>query len=505
MRKAFFASLKPWCSVNLRVRLFELCLFVSIFHLIVSCDLTPKEERIAKPNFLFIFTDDQRYNTIHALGNEVIKTPHIDNLVNEGVTFTHAYNMGAWNGAVCVASRSMILTGLTVWNAERADSVLDDMVAEGRFWPQYLEKAGYDTYMTGKWHVNVKASDSFSKAKNVFQGMANQTPEGYHRPKSENDTLWQPWDTRFEGYWKEGAHWSELLANTAIEFLQTAEKKDNPFFMYLAFNAPHDPRQSPKAYIDMYPLEDIPLPESFMNIYPYHDKIGCGPGLRDEKLAPFPRTPYAVKKHIQEYYAIITHMDDQIGRIINALEKSGKMDNTYIIFTSDHGLAVGNHGLMGKQNMFDHSIRVPFIITGPGITKGKKIPQQIYLQDIMPTTLELAGIDIDSPIEYKSLMPILKDSIYEEVRKPIYGSYRHLQRMLRTEQFKLIVYPNIKKILLFDVINDPEELNDISDIPEYDTILTSLMKELIYQQKILNDPLDLSVYFSEVEKLKSTL
>jgi len=142
--------------------------------------------------------------------------------------------------------------------------------------------------------------------------------------------------------------------------------------MYLAFNATHDPRQSPKEYIDRYPLDRIKLPENFLPQYPHAAKV-CGLGLRDEKLMPYPRTEFAVKVHRQEYFAIVTHMDDQIGRILEALEKSGKADNTYIIFTADHGLAVGHHGFCGKQNMYDHSMRVPFFIVGPDIEAGSKI------------------------------------------------------------------------------------------------------------------------------------
>ena len=116
----------------------------------------------------------------------------------------------------------------------------------------------------------------------------------------------------------------------------------------------------------MYPVENITLPVPFLAEYPYKDSIGCGRSLRDEKLAPFPRTENAVKVNRREYYAIITHMDAQIGRILDGLEKSGMANNTYIVFSADHGLGCGHHGLLGKQNMYDHSIRVPWIIAGPG-------------------------------------------------------------------------------------------------------------------------------------------
>ena len=151
--------------------------------------------------------------------------------------------------------------------------------------------------------------------------------------------------------------------------------------MYLAFNAPHDPRQAPEKYLEMYPIENIELPLNYAPQHPFWKEIGNEPGVRDEALAPYPRSEYAVKKHIQEYYAVISHLDEQVGKIINHLEKEDLLENTYVIFTSDHGLAVGQHGLIGKQSLYDHSIRVPLIITGPNIKK-----RSIYNQDAVSYT-----------------------------------------------------------------------------------------------------------------------
>lgn len=448
-----------------------------------------------KPNIVLIFTDDQRYNTIHALGDPTVQTPNMDRLVHNGVTFTHAYNMGAWHGAVCVASRTMLNTGLSVWRAKQAEPNLDSLVAQESMWAQQLKKAGYETYMTGKWHVKAETDSIFDHVTHVRPGMPNQTPEGYNRPQSPQDTLWQPWDKQYDGFWKGGKHWSEVLADDAVNYIDSAKQKDDPFFMYLAFNAPHDPRQSPKEYVDKYNVEDIPLPENYMDLYPYKDSIGCGEGLRDEQLAPFPRTPYAVQKNIQEYYAAITHLDEQIGRILDALEASGKLENTYIFFTADHGLAVGHHGLLGKQNMYDHSVRPPLVVNGPGIPADKKLDQQVYLQDIMATSFDLAEVDPQPNVEFNSLMPYITGEKTESVYPAIYGCYMNLQRMVRTDQYKLIVYPKIQKMLLFDLEKDPLEMTDLAELPEYEEIKNTLLEELIRQQKAFEDPLDLADYF----------
>jgi len=240
-----------------------------------------------KPNILFIFADDQTFNSINALGNDDIITPHLDKLARSGVSFTHTYNMGAWHGAVCVASRAMLNTGRFLWRARKQEKNYKDFANNRMFWSQMMEDAGYDTYMTGKWHVKFPADSIFQNTIHIRPGMPSTVPEAYNRPLSPDDTTWLPWHKKYGGFWEGGTHWSEVLANDAIQFMDQAKNSEKPFFMYLAFNASHDPRQSPKEFVEMYPLENIPVPESFMELYPYKEQIGCGTGLRDEKLAPF--------------------------------------------------------------------------------------------------------------------------------------------------------------------------------------------------------------------------
>ncbi|VGO18680.1 sulfatase-like hydrolase/transferase [Pontiella sulfatireligans] len=447
-----------------------------------------------KPNILFIFADDHSYEAIRAFGYLDIDTPNLDKLVNRGASFTHAYNMGAWHGAVCVASRTMLTTGRSVWNAGMLEQNIGQEVKQDHMWAQQMKHAGYKTYFSGKWHVKVKPEDYFDVVKDRRGGMLPSTPMGgaaYNRPKDEADyeAGWKPWDTTQKGYWgKDGKHASELVGDNGVAFLEQAAKEDQPFFMHLAFNAPHDPRQSPKEYVDMYPLDRIKIPENYLTEYPYKDDIGCSKGLRDEALAPFPRTEYAVKVNRQEYFAIITHMDYQIGRILDALEKSGKADNTYIFFTADHGLACGRHGLIGKQNMYDHSVRAPFLAVGPGIKPGSKVETSIYLQDVMPTTLELAGAPVPDFVEFKSLKPLLAG---ENKHYPaIYGSYQNQQRMVTQDDWKLIYYPSIKKTRLYNLKADPFEKADLAGNPEYANKISELEKTMAQLQKQYNDPLD---------------
>jgi choline-sulfatase len=455
-----------------------------------------------KPNILFIFADDMSYETIGAAGMLDIDTPNLDTLVESGASFSHAYNMGSWGGAVCAASRSMLNSGRFVWRAQEG---VRTGVAEQRMWSQRMQAAGYRTYMSGKWHVpGAEAEDLFDVVKHVRPGMPKQTNAGYNRPKSPEDYAkgWKPWEKKYGGFWEGGTHWSEVLANDAVEFLETAAQEPSPFFMYLAFNASHDPRQSPKEYIDRYPLERIKLPENFLPKYPYAKQI-FGLQLRDERLMPFPRTEYAVKVNRQEYFACITYMDEQIGRILQAVKASGKADNTYIVFTADHGLAVGHHGMSGKQNMYDHSVRVPFLVMGPDVKAGSIIDTPIYLQDVMATALDLADAPGDG-IDFKSLLPLLRgepDEHYSE----IYGAYMNKQRMITQGDWKLISYPTVNVVRLFNVKKDPNEMNDLAGNPEYAEKLADMRDELLRLGKLLHEPDASSKQKTKKKKSKKSL
>jgi len=227
-----------------------------------------------KPNIVFIFADDLCYQNVHALGCADIETPNLDRLVHQGLTFSHAYNQGSWTGAVCVASRTMLNTGRFLWRAQRIHATSEKERRDGRFWSEYMRNAGYDTYFTGKWHLKANAEKAFNHVTHVRPGMPNQTDAGYHRPVEGQPDKWHPWDRQFGGYWLGGKHWSEVLGDDAVAYLQQAGRTEQPFFMYLAFNAPHDPRQSPKAYVDKYPLERISIPITYQPLYPFREAMG---------------------------------------------------------------------------------------------------------------------------------------------------------------------------------------------------------------------------------------
>ncbi|MDN3667589.1 sulfatase-like hydrolase/transferase [Algibacter miyuki] len=492
-------------------------LILLIISICISCNSKGKTtiSKVEKPNILFLFADDQMFNTIGALNNCPVKTPNLDRLLSNGVSFSHTFNQGSFTPAVCVASRTMLVTGGYLWKAasysKKGNNINDKNAPKAKskykiafkkpekYWPQYLKEAGYETYMAGKWHVGeVKPGEIFDYSTNVRPGMPNQKNERYLRSFGEGkpDT-WSPYDSINGGYWKGGKHWSEVLADDGISFIEQAKVSNKPFFMYLAFNAPHDPRQAPKEFVDMYPVDKIDVPENFIPEYPYNEAAGAGRKLRDEKLAPFPRTEHSVKVNRQEYYAIISHMDQQIGRILDALEASGKADNTYIFFTADHGLAVGDHGFIGKQNMYDSSMRVPLLMSGPNVPKGKIVDSFVYLQDVMATTLDIAGIEKPEQIDFNTLLPLATGRTDKSSNPVVYGAYFGAQRMYRTEEYKMIVYPTIDVVRLYNMQNDPLEMVDLAENKkEYKDVLNLLFQEYKTLQNEMGDPVDITDAFN---------
>ena len=475
-----------------------------------------------QPNIVFILTDDQSFDALGSAGNSLIKTPNLDKLAAQGTTLTHVYNQGSWSPAVCAPSRAMINTGRNLFETGMQNKEVPlNARPDYPLWGETFRNAGYETFMTGKWHVEAPAGTIFKEAQHIRPGMPGDRrgelgaaikkwkkesgdmkdwndymPLGYGRPTSTDDTEWSPTDSLQGGFWEGGQHWTEALKDDAIGFINEAKKSEKPFFMYLAFNAPHDPRQAPQEYQDMYDTESLSIPESFQPLYPEREDMGNGPALRDAALAPFPRTEYATQVHKKEYYASITYLDAQVGKILKAVEESGKADNTYIIYTADHGLAVGEHGLFGKQNMYDHSMRPPLMIVGPGIKAGTRLDADVYIQDIMATALDLAGSSQTDSVFFQSFMPQALGQVAASNYDGIYGGYKDLQRMIRKDGYKMILYPEIKKIKLFNLTTDPLEMSNIADNADQKERIKTLFTDLIKLQTTVGDKMDLKELYN---------
>jgi choline-sulfatase len=248
----------------------------------------------------------------------------------------------------------------------------------------------------------------------------------------------------------------------------------------------------------MYPEGSVSMPQNFMPSHPLAKVMGSPATLRDEALAPTPRTPHAVDVHRREYYAIISHLDTQIGRVLDAIEASGAADNTVIFFAGDNGLAVGRHGLFGKQNMYDHSVRVPLAVAGPGLPRGERRDTLVYMQDLTSTCLDLAGATPFESTAYRSLMPAIRDPAAPG-RAHLYSAYLDNARMVRDAAHKLVVIPSAAKAMLFDLVRDPLEMNDLSEDSALRPIARRLFAELLRQQTATGDTLDLSGAFPDLE------
>ena len=434
--------------------------FFSILFLCATLFYANAQKPVPKAkNILVLFSDDQSYNTLRILGNKEIYTPNLDKLAQQGVTFTQAHVMGGHQGAVCIPSRVMMLTGRYVNRLPGDGSTIPDSIIS---LPEILQQKGYTTFHTGKWHSDkVSHNRIFKSGDDIFFG-------GMHFPGDGGQDHPSVFHYDSTGEYPKSNNWhsdtfsSELYADAAIKFLNSDRAKNKPFYCYVAFTSPHDPRTPPQKYVDMYPPDKISLPPNFLKQHPFDNG---DLNVRDENLIAHPRTEADVKKEIALYYGMISEMDAQVGRILAALDKAGLRENTIIVFAGDNGLAVGQHGLVGKQSLYEHSIRVPLIISAKELKKNVRTDAFAYLSDISPTLYDYLHIAAPKTVEAKSLLPVLLDPA-KSVRNNIYNVYGHWSRSIKTKEgFKLIVY-NVKGKLttqLFDLKKDPWEMHDLSE------------------------------------------
>jgi arylsulfatase A-like enzyme len=293
---------------------------------------------------------------------------------------------------------------------------------------------------------------------------------------------------------------SALFADAAVDFLRSY-RGDNPFFCYVAFTAPHDPRQPPPKYRTMYYEKRPPLPVNFLPQHPFDN--GHMAGGRDEDLASWPRTPAVIGDQLAEYYGLITHMDEQLGRILAALEESGQAGNTYVIFASDQGLAIGSHGLLGKQSVYEHSMRCPLIVAGPGVPAGKSTDAFTYLLDVYPTICYLTGVAPPNRLDGHNLAPLWTGEA-TSVRDSVFLPFQNIMRAVRDRRWKLIQYPQINHRQLFDLQNDPHEMQDLAVDPEYRETVQRMFALLKQSQRDAGDTLPLSTPTPKVKEIDLT-
>jgi len=437
-----------------------------------ACDTSEKVN--SRPNILFIFTDDQRADALGVASNPHIKTPNIDALAKKGTRFENCYVMGGHHGAICAPSRAMLLSGKSLFHVyDRLDGV--------QTLPNYLSTYGYRTFGTGKWHNGAASfKATFQEGREVMLGGMSNHFEVPVRQMNANGTLDSLASKGFS---------TDVFTRAALDFLDRYSKssRDQPFFCYIAYTAPHDPRSPAPAYAEAYAEDAIPLPENFKSHHPFRfDDFN----VRDETLAPWPRTPEVIQSSLAEYYALIQHIDDRVGDLIDRLKMHKLYENTLIVYAADNGLALGSHGLLGKQNLYEHSTKVPLILSGPGIPKEQTSKALVYLYDLFPTLVDYLHLPQVEQIDGKSLVKILTKE-EETVRTSLYTAYRNTVRAVRDKEWKLIRYPQIDETQLFNLTQDPQELINLAKDTLYTAKVAEMMDELVWHHKATEDTLNL--------------
>ncbi|MFK5923179.1 MAG: sulfatase-like hydrolase/transferase [Verrucomicrobiota bacterium] len=467
-----------------------------------------------RPNILFILVDDQSPYDLKAYDpKSPLDTPNLDQLSAQGMTFDGAHQMGSWVGAVCTASRHMIMSGRSVWHIpDKRGRTSNPNVKKPKLVPTDLanhtmaavfNRAGYDTVRT------CKNGNSYEDANQQFTIRNDSTKRG---GTTESGSAW---------------HGEQI-----IDYLgDRAQQKDRkPFLIYYGFSHPHDTRDGTPELLAKYgasnhtdknvlPAANPKQPALQVNYLPGHPFHHGHPGLRDEVAVSGVwknRDERTIRNELGREYACAENIDNQIGRVLKQLKKMGELDNTYIFYTSDHGIAIGRHGLQGKQNLYEHTWRVPFIVKGPGIAPGSRAKGNIYLLDVLSTICDLAGVSKPDSSEGLSFKPVLEGK-KDIVRDVLYGVYcggtKPGMRSVKKGDWKLIKYDvmdgSVRETQLFNLAENPNELltehhdpatikltgntpkknqRDLAEDPAYADKLAEMEALLLSEQRRLNDP-----------------
>lgn len=472
---------------------------------LLSASYAEAAEQKKRPNILFVIVDDQSPFDLQVYNpDSALETPTIDRLAAEGMVFDGAYQMGSWSGAVCTPSRHMVMSGRTVWhlpqkrnkNKKNADTAVNSLVPDDL--PQYtmgavFNRAGFDTMRT------CKRGNSYSAANEQFTVVKDATKRG------GTDETGSPWH-------------AEQVLNYLNEREQQAD--EDPFLIYFGFSHPHDTRDGKPELLDKYgavnhkdksslpPANDKQpeLPPNYLEAHPFHHGH---PNLRDEVAVSGVwerRDERTIRNELGREFACSENIDIQLDRVLKRLEEMGELDNTYIFYTSDHGMAIGRHGLQGKQNLYEHTWRVPFIVKGPGIEAGSRVQGNIYLLDVLPTLCDLAGIDAPHTAEGISFAPILKGK-KQTSRDVLYGVYcggtKPGMRSVKRGDWKLIKYDvldgEVRETQLFNIAENPHEYlpehnrknpleTNLADNPKFAKQRKELEALLLSEMRRLDDP-----------------
>jgi len=392
---------------------------------------------MSRPNVLFVIADDLRPDTIAACDNDVIHTPNLDRIARDGC-FLRPYT----TEPICVPARAEVLTGGNCF--ENGCRTFDDRYDPDLVTlPEGLADEGYRTFFSGKWHQDPHPEEAgFDEAHRIVY-KDNKNEIGHHTLRFEEE------DKEIEGYG------DGLITDPAVEFVR--DPPEDPWFAYVGYTTPHIPHAPPEEYARMYDPEEIPLPPNFM---PEHSFDNGNMVLLDHFMEEYPHTPEMIRQRLADYYAMVTCQDHHVGRLLDALEATGQRDETIVVFTADHGLAVGSHGLLGKCNLYEHSARVPLLIDAPDIREGHRSDALCGHYDFYPTLFDLLGLDVSDTVGGQSYAPVLRGETLS-AREWICTTHEDVQRAVTDGRWKLIDYPQIDRTQLFDLATDPHEARNL--------------------------------------------
>ena len=453
--------------------------------------LSPSFAAERRPNLLFILVDDQSPFDLKLYNPQsTLETPNIDKLAAQGMVFDGAYHMGSFSGAVCMPSRHMIMSGRTVWHLPPAPwgSKTSPPALEQQTIPAVFNRAGYATMRT------CKMGNSYEAANKLFTVRKDATKRG---GDDESGSKWH----------------GDQVMNYLGERETTKDTK--PFLIYYGFSHPHDERDGKPELLAKYgatnhtdeanppSLHSLqpPLPSNYLKAHPFDN---TDMKVRDEVVVSGVwqrRDEASIRNEIGRQYACSDNIDIQIGRVLKKLEETGELDNTYIIYTADHGMSIGRHGLMGKQNLYQHTWRVPFIVKGPGIAAGKRVEGNIYLLDVLATLCDLAGVTPPETNEGTSFKPVLNGE-KTVIRDVLYGTYaggsKPGMRAVKQGDWKIIQYESAdgkaKHTQLFNLSENPDELlpehgkPNLADDPKHAEKLKEMQALLLAEMRRLDDP-----------------
>ena len=449
-----------------------------------------------RPNILFIIVDDQSPFDLKVYDpKSQLDSPNIDRLAAEGMVFDGAYHMGSFSGAVCTPSRHMVMSGRTVWHlpiAPNGKELCPPDIVENTM-AAVFNRAGYDTMRT------CKKGNSYAGANAQFTVVHDATKRG---GDDESGSTWH----------------GDQVMNYLNE--REAAKDEDPFLIYFGFSHPHDTRDGRPELLAKYGAvnhtdkntppslhsQQPPLPPNHLLKHPFENSHS---NVRDEVAVSGvwdKRDEATIRNELGREMACDENIDIQIGRVLDRLEAMGELDNTYIVYTADHGIAIGRHGLQGKQNLYEHTWRVPFIVKGPGIKPGSRAEGNIYLLDAIGTLCDLAGVAVPTTFEGISFKPVLEGE-KETVRGVLYGVYsggsKPGMRCVKKDDWKLIKYDAmdgaVHETQLFNLADNPNEflpehgkegamLTDLAENPDYADKLAEMEALLLDEMRLHDDP-----------------